>query len=199
MWIAIPTVAGAVSPDEAFHVAFAVMGDWALAGLTAICTLAVRWPALLSLDLIMQALDDLGGFLGQAWESLAQLAWYLNLDIEALISGARHMIVLNSLLALIKPAITGVAKASLVVSRLLTQTTDPGFVGAILFAECVPSEREDLCVAVAVRPDELRSLATANWGGKNLDAEQAIVLARMLIAEDGLAELTAVGRPAHQP
>jgi hypothetical protein len=197
VWIAIPTVAGAVPLDEAFHVAFAVVGEWILAGLTAIFTLTARWSALLSLELITQALDDLGGFVRQAWESLAQLAWYLNLDLAALIEGARHMMVLNSLLALIKPAITGVAKASLVVSRLLTQTTDPGFVGAVSFAECVPSEREDLCAAVGARPDELGSLLEADWSKKRLDAEQAIVVARILIADDGAARLTVVGRPSH--
>jgi len=180
VWLAIPTVGGVVRPDEAVCTALAIVADWIASGLSAIFTLAIRMPALLSIDAIVQALDDLGGLVRQAWESLSKLAWYLELDLTSLIEGARVMLVLNGLLALVKPVITGLAKGSLVVSRLLTQTTDPGFIGAVSFAECVPSEVEDLCAAVGARPDEISSLVEADWRRKDLDADQCIVIARML-------------------
>ena len=120
------------------------------------------------------------------------LAWYLDISYAELLDGASQLLVLNSVLALIKPVATAAAKATPVLTRLLTQAKHDQ-VGAIGFGDCVPGELEGALAKVGQTAEEVMGATELWWGGRGLNDADMGVLGRMLEKNATLQTLNLYG------
>ena len=153
MWLTLPLLLGGASVSEVAEAALA-LSSALLDSLSALLALEWRWAALLDVDALLAFVQQPVASLKAAIGYVLDLAWYLDISYAELLDGASQLLVLNSVLAIIKPVTTAAAKATPVLTRLLTRAQHDQ-VGAIGFGECVPGELEGLCAKVGMTVDEV--------------------------------------------
>ena len=150
-----------------------------LDSLAALWSLEWRWPELLDIDAILEFVQAPLASLEAVVGYVLGLAWYLNLSYTELLEGASQLLVLNSVLAVVKPMATAAAKVTPVLTQMMTRAKGDQ-IGAIGFGECVPSEVEGLLAKIGMSRDEVMSRTELDWSGKRLNAGDMGVLKRLL-------------------
>ena len=174
-WLTLPLLLGGAKAAEIGEAAIA-LGSSLLNSLSALIALDWRWPELLDVEAILAFVQQPIASLEEVMGYILDLAWYLNMSYVQLLEGADLLLCLNSVLALIKPVATATAKATPVLTRLLTNAGKEQ-VGAIGFSECVPSELEGFLAKVGQATGDVEEL---DLSSKSLVATDMDVVAKLL-------------------